>query len=252
MKQVKLTLLKSLIIEAVKGETLIKGRIDKATDDKASALAYQEEAGDEQFHERKLLRTMHTSLSKLKTKIGDYLEGICSSSGDNIFGDIESDNDAIELSILVSDRFNESFLDPLAKLCSKYIEDHMLYLWWGTFNQKQAEFYRVLCQSDLDDIMSCFTKTAPAVPVPTYTDHITTQLGSTYVCYQGDDLTLTYEVSDGCMDDVSIRLGNGNLQVTGKREKSFVLKALRSGICDAVLYSQHNDAISTEVTIVVK
>ena len=247
-----MTLLKSVILEAVKGETLIKGRVDKATDDKASALAYQEEAGDEHFHERKLLRTMHTSLSKLKSKIGDYLEGYYSDSGDNIYGEIENDNDSIELDMLVSERFNESFLDPLAKLCSKFIEDHMLYLWWGTFNQKQADFYRVLWMSDLDDIMNCFTKTAPSVPAFTYTERIDTQMGNLFECNLGEELTLTYEVSDGCVDDVCISLSSGILKQVGKRNRSFILRAMRTGVCPATLYSKHKDSVYKDVTIIVR
>ena len=250
MKKIQLNLVISLIMESVKGETIIKGKIDKAVDDKASALAFNEEAGNEEFHERKLLRTLHSSVSKLKTKIGDYLEGKFSTSSDNISSEIKGDTDSILITLLVSDRFNESFVDPLAKLCSKYIEDHMLYLWWGTFNQKQADFYKSLLETDLEDILSCFTKTAPEIPSTKFPSHITTQMGSLYECNKGDEITLTYEVSDDVIDDVEISLWDGNFKVIGKRNQSFILKALSVGVSKAILYSKHNDTVECQITII--
>lgn len=253
MKTITLNLVVSLIMEAVKAETLIKGRVDKATDDKASALAFEEEAGDHEYHNRKLYRTMHTSFSRLVSKIGDYVENVFASSADNIFYQKEpNDNDVITLHLSVSDRFNESFCDPLAKLCSKFIEDHMLYLWWGTFNVKQAEFYNKLVEADIEDIRACFTKTSPAVPTTSYTSYINTQLGDTYRVKRGDVFSLTYLVSDSCIDDVEIEITDFNaLQILGKKGQTFSLKALRTGIVTAVLYSRHDNTVNHSVKIIV-
>ena len=45
MKTIRLNIIKSTIIDAIKSETFIKGLADKATDDRASMIAYQEAAG---------------------------------------------------------------------------------------------------------------------------------------------------------------------------------------------------------------
>ena len=47
MRTIVLNLIPSLIIEAVKGETYLKGKVDKSADERASALAYNEQAGDD-------------------------------------------------------------------------------------------------------------------------------------------------------------------------------------------------------------
>lgn len=252
MKNITLTLVISVIMEAVKAETHIKGRVDKALDDKAAALAYNEEAGDDTFHERKLYRTMHTSLARLKTIIGDYLDNYANRPADNIVTTVDSDNDAITIRLQVTDRFNTAFSEPLAKLCSKFIEDHMLWLWWGTFNVKQAEFYKVLFEVDINDIMACFNKTAPAVPSTSYTSFITTQMGNTVSVESGEDFTLTYQVSDDCVDDVEAASTNTAIvTVTGKGEKEFYLTAKNTGVAFVRLVSMHDQDITHQVKIIV-
>jgi hypothetical protein len=252
MKTITLNLVISLIMESVKGETHIKGRVDKAIDDKASALAYNEEAGDDQFHERKLFRTMHTSLSKLKTVIGDYVDTYANQTADNIFTIVDKDSDSITIRLLVSDRFNEAMAEPLAKLCSKYIEDHMLFLWWGTFNVKQAEFYNTLLQIDEKDILSCFTKTAPAIPKTSYTSFIDTQMGNKFHAVKGETFTVTYQVSDDCVDDVEAISGNNAVaQVLSKGDKDFKIYAANIGVTYVRMYSRHDEDICHEIKIIV-
>lgn len=251
MQRITLSLVVSLIMEAVKSETLIKGRVDKAVDDKAAELAYQEEAGDQDFHERKLLRTLHTSLAHLKSKIGDYMDTANSSLGDNISYAFVGDNATIEMSLLVSDRFNRAFCDTLAKLCSKFIEDHMLFLWWGTFNVKQAEFYKTLYTMDLTDIVSCFSKTAPAVPTTAYASTITTQMGDTIRADVGEIFTVTYQVMpEDCVDDVEARV-NGYARIGDKIGKSFTVVALNPGVTTLTLYSKHDEDVSKNVKLII-
>lgn len=259
MKTVTLQLVISLIMESVKAETYIKGRIDKSVDDKAAALAYNEEAGDETFHERKLFRTMHTSLSRLKAKIGDYIATAQNGEADNIFSSVAEDNDTITITLNVSDRFNEAFAEPLAKLCSKYIEDYMLFLWWGTFNVKQAEFYRTIAEVDMQDILSCFAKTSPYIPETNYTSTITltdppfieTQLGSTIRVKTGESFTVTYQTDDSCVDDVMARSDSPYVQPGQKRGKSFTLKAVSPGVSVVTLFSRHDEDIRKDISIIV-
>lgn len=251
-KKITLRLVISLIMEAVKGETLIKGRVDKATDDKAAALAYQEEAGDEQFHVRKLYRTMYTSLEELKGVMGDYLDSGTLSGGDNVYTVVSTDTDSIELTLSVSDRFNNSFVSSLARLCSKYIEDKMLFLWWGTFNQKQAEHYARLVESDEKAVQRCFTKTAPEVPSTPYTTSIRTDMGDVYRIPVNSEDTLTYIIDSACLDDVeAVSDSPGVLSLGGRVKNGFTVVSHGAGMARVTLYSRHDEDVSHTVTVVV-
>ena len=70
-----LTLQRSVIMDAVKTDTHIKGTIDKSADGNASVVAYNETAGDDAHHERKLDRTLVSSTEKLVSEISDMLSG---------------------------------------------------------------------------------------------------------------------------------------------------------------------------------
>ena len=49
MKTIQLILLRSTILDAVKSETLITSNSDRAADEKATRLAYHEQAGDDEY-----------------------------------------------------------------------------------------------------------------------------------------------------------------------------------------------------------
>ena len=65
MKQIQLHLIPSLIIERAKNETYLKGKIDKVTQQNAEPLAYNEQMGDEIFHERKAQAALIAGLESL-------------------------------------------------------------------------------------------------------------------------------------------------------------------------------------------
>lgn len=245
--QIRLNLVKSLIIEAVKAETYIKGEIDKASAQGTNKFAYNEQAGNDEYHERKLIRTMNTALGELKGLLSNYLNN----SGDNIADNITSgtdatDNDVIFIELNVSDRFNKAYSDPLAKLCSKYIEDKMLVLWWGAINPNQAAFYSNLVVSDVDSIEKCFNKTAPSAPKTGYTTSIQGQAQSIDVAV-GESVHYEYTIDKGCTDDISFYVKGpevlevfwvkpGVIRITRKAEGDDVNRV--------VLYSTHNHHVS--------
>ena len=81
-KKLTLTINKSVVIDAVKTDTHIKGTIDKSMDDNASRVAYNESAGDDEYHERKLDRTFVASSENLVAEISDMLSGNSEVSSD--------------------------------------------------------------------------------------------------------------------------------------------------------------------------
>lgn len=246
---IKLNLVLSLILEAVKAETHIKGQIDRAIDEKAAKVAYQEEAGDEQFHERKLMRGIYTSLDALKTEIAPYLASYGGTQGDNMVSVVNEATDSITITLEVSNSFNTSFTDSLARLCSKYIEDSTLVLWWGTFNGTQAQYYTALQAADSLAIAKCFVKKAPqAVPVA-YTENLSV-LGSGIEVEVGEETTITYSIDENAIDDIEID-PRCNFIHWRRVKGGFAIKATCTGFTCARLYSLHNDDVECEVDILV-
>lgn len=100
MKTIQLTILRSTIIDAVKSETLITSNADRAADEKATRLAYQEAIGDDDFVERKLERDMLTAAEELKTFFSDYVMQSKQSTADNAVMLDMSDNAADRKSVV--------------------------------------------------------------------------------------------------------------------------------------------------------
>ena len=159
-KTLKIEILRSVIVDAVKTDTHIKGTIDKSLDERASRAAYNETAGDEAYHERKIDRTITASAENLVAEISDMLSGNAEVQAD--FDDTEK----IKINVGVDARFNTSFAPTLARLSSEYITNYVLVLWWGaiTNGQNQVQFYTQLSNSYLNSIRKCFNKMAPTAP----------------------------------------------------------------------------------------
>lgn len=245
-KTILLSLVKSKILENVKNETYFRGQVVKAADPKAIGEAYHEQAGNEVYQERILERGLYTNLSTLKTHLSDYLSSTGSSSADNI-GSTE-EGDIIKLSLVVSDRFNNGYTDPLAKLCSKYIEDSMLVDWWRPVNEKQAALYSQFTEKDLQDIRRCFNKTAPVAPTVPYTTYIRTT-GSAIEIEIGEEDTITYTISDGAIDDIECRVEDMKLIEIGRSEEGFTIIGKQRGHTYIELYSRHNPELTRTIHV---
>ena len=165
-KTLTIEILRYVIVDAVKTDPHIKGTIDKSIDEKASRVAYNETAGDEAYHLRKIDRTITASAENLVAEISDMLSGNTEINPDY------SDPSKIKISVGVDARFNTSFAPTLARLSSEYITNYVLVLWWGaiTNGQNQVQFYSQLSNSYLNYIRKCFNKVAPAAPTKKGTD----------------------------------------------------------------------------------
>lgn len=248
--KIKLTLYKSVILEAIKAETYLKGIIDKSADDKAIAVAYHETAGDEQVHERKLSRCIEGALAALKTRLSPYLDSSNSTAGHNIYS--ESQDDVIYLYLTVSNRFNQSMVEPIAKLCSKYIEDWSLFSWYGGIGDKnQTGFYQDLLAMDFRNITEAISKKSPVVVKIPYTSKIELSVGTGLTLYDGEEVKVTYELDEGAVDDIEI-LPLGACVAARRDLDCFVIRAIFPGYAKCVIYSKHDDAnIRKEIDIVV-
>lgn len=246
---VKLTLIKSLIIEAVKNETFLRGQLDKAADEKAIAVAYHEQAGNETYQERLLSRGLYANLEELKTHLSDYLSTSGYSSADNNIGtDEEGDN--IIISLIVSDRFNKGYTTSLARLSAEYIENGMLMDWWKPINEKQSALYGQFVERNLAAIKRCFNKTAPVAPTYQYTTSLSVT-GSAIDIGVGEEHTVTYVISDGAIDDIEVRLEDANICSVGRSEEGFTVIGRQLGHTYMELYSRHNEQLSRMLHIYV-
>lgn len=246
---IQLTLIKSLIMNSVKNETFLRGQVQRAADQKLIAESYHEQAGDEEYQERILARGLATNLADLLTHFSDYLASSGQSSGDNII-DYDEEDDNIVISLVVSDRFNKGYTDSLAKLSAKYIEEAMLMDWWKPINEKQSALYAQFVERDLAAIKRCFNKTAPKAPSVPYTTLLNV-VGSAICIGPGEEATVTYELSDGAIDDIEIRIEDNTIINAGRSEQGFTVIGKLRGHTYITLYSRHNPDLERMIHVYV-
>ena len=239
---IKLTLSEDLIIESVKNETFFRGNVVKAADQKAIAEAYHEQAGDDEYQERLIRRALYSALEELKTHLSDYLSTSGYSAADNSIESSINDGNII-INLKVSERFNQAYTQSLARLSSKYIEESILMDWWKPINEKQSALYAQFVERNLQSIRRCFNKTAPKVASVPYTTYLRTT-GSAFELEEGEEATVTYEISDGAIDDIECRVEDTTLIDVGRSEDGFTVTGKHRGHTWIQLYSRHNEELN--------
>lgn len=268
-KIVKITLIRSLAVNSAKNETFLKGMLDKAASDKAITVAYHEQAGDEEYHERMLARAFYTSVEKLKTWFADYLTG-SGSVADNPLVDNE-ETETKEIILTVSDRFNDSYVKTLARLAQKYVEDRMVHLWWSSIDEKKSAFYAQLAEEGLEGIRRCFSKTAPTAPTYDFPTAITlrypvvtasapgtvvpaaTLYESPILIAIGQNTEISYTISgeEGRMpiDDILVRCDNSCCSAYLNDNGMWCVGGTKKGIAIVTLFSRHNDQVRASFAV---
>ena len=245
---ITLTLYKTQIIESVKNETFLRGTFDKAADVRAVQMAYVEQAGDEEYHKRLLLRSLSTSLEELKSYLSDYLSATGGSTGDNVIED-DSD-DVVTLTLVVGERFNYGYTDSIARLSAKFIEEVMLMDWWRPINEKQSSLYAKFVERDLASIRRCFNKTAPSAPSYKYPTSLKVH-GSAINIGVGEEHTVTYTISAGAIDDIEVRIGDIHICGSGRNSEGFTIYGRNHGVTYIQLYSRHNQELNQNIQVYV-
>ena len=230
MKTITLNILRSVVMDGVKIDTHIRGLIDKSADEKATSLAYQETAGDEDEHERKLFASMVSAAESLPTIFSDYLGYKQQSNGDNSVIVSFDDTDKIVYSLFVSDRFNENYTESLARLSSSYISLSMLMDWYDVVNPKQSEIYEKAASKKLMDIKRCFNKLPPSPPKYPFTQNLTTDKDEVAITLPKDyfkversmseliahEVVINYTIDDNTVDDVVYNTNIGNFAIVNR------------------------------------
>lgn len=279
-KNIKVTIIKSLIINTVKNITFKKGLIDKGADPRITVPAYHEQAGDEEYHERLLQRGYYTNVELLKTRLGDYLDGTGDIADDPLISDYEQDGTNI-LILKVSDRFNDGYVKSLARLCSRFIEDSMIADWYAILDDKKSAYFNAIAEKDMASIQQTFTKTAPVAPrykyptaihirypvitgiddIPGYItpdnkETIQPELlyNNPFIIAIGQDTEISYtlegENGEKPLDDIIVRCDNPSCCTPRiERNGEWSLHADKYGFAIVTLLSRHNDSVFVSFAI---
>ena len=263
MKTITLNILRSVVMDEVKIDTHIRGLIDKSTDERATSLAYQETAGDEDEHERKLFASMVSAAESLSTIFSDYLGYKQQSNGDNSVIVSFDDTDKIVYTLFVSDRFNENYTESLARLASSYISLSMLMDWYDVVNPKQSEIYEKAASKKLMDIKRCFNKLPPSPPKYPFTQNLTTDKDEVVITLPKNyfkversmselishEVVINYTIDDNTVDDVVYNTNIGNFAIVNRATFGAVnIVPTGTGKGVIVIWSRHMEA-TTRKTI---
>ena len=171
MATLTLTLNGGDIKKAVKADTYITGQIDKSVDMvKNAALAYNEQAGDDSYHEVKLYRTMKGAVGKFEANMAEYVDP---GSGHVAVSDTltaATSDDNFNIVIPVGSRFYDAFANTLSTLAQEYIINMMLYSWWQSIKTPLAKDYYQFAQESLEMVRKTLSKTPPETSLADYTD----------------------------------------------------------------------------------
>jgi len=157
MATLTITLSKAAVVEAVKGDTYITSSVDRGVDSvKNAGVAYNEAAGDDAHHEKKIERFIKTAVSKFAAELAEFVD---TASGGSITTTISTD---ITITMTVTARYNSGLADPLSGIALEYIVNMALYGWWMSIKPELAKSFAALATDSLVYVRKCFAKTAPA------------------------------------------------------------------------------------------
>ena len=119
----------------------------------------------------------------------------------------------------------------------------MLMDWWKPINEKQSALYAQFVERDLAAIKRCFNKTAPIAPTYQYPTSLKV-VGSAIDIGVGEEHTVTYEISDGAIDDIEVRIEDMKLIDAGRTDEGFTIIGKQLGHTYIQLYSRHNEDLN--------
>lgn len=155
MATLTITVPKAAVVEAVKGDTYITSSVDRGIDAvKNAGVAYNEAAGDDTHHEKKIERLIKGAVSKFAAELSEFVD---TASG-TITTTIGTD---ITITMTVTSRYQSGLANPLSGIAQDYIVNMTLYGWWMSIKPEMAKNFAALAQDSLIYVKKCFSKTAP-------------------------------------------------------------------------------------------
>lgn len=155
MATLTITVAKAAVVEAVKGDTYITSSVDRGADSvKNAGIAYNEAAGDDAHHEKKVDRLIKGAVSKFAAELSEFVD---TASG-TITTSISTD---ITITMTVTGRYNAGLANPLSGIAQDYIVNMAIYGWWMSIKPELAKNFAALASDALVYVRKCFAKTAP-------------------------------------------------------------------------------------------
>ena len=150
-----ITIPKAAVVEAVKGDTYITSSVDRGADSvKNAGVAYNEAAGDDTYHDKKIDRLIKGAVSKFAAELAEFVD---TASG-SITVAISTD---ITITMTVTSRYNSGLAGPLSGIAQDYIVNMAIYGWWMSIKPELAKNFAALATDALVYVRKCFAKTAP-------------------------------------------------------------------------------------------
>lgn len=250
---ITLRLVPSLIVETVKTDTFIRGKIEKAGAENAEALAYNKQAGDDEFHERKIQSAIVQAAEEVRSRIAAIVSpGIrFGYEEESTTLNIDFDNDVIELAFYASSRLNPTLANTMARTAQRYIADKVLADWFIVFDAQQSAAYQQAATQDMAVLMRSFNRMPPTLPPCPYPRFIHFDEKEVTVTV-GQTVRLSYDVlppparndvaifqRTPTLSDVKNDLANRSITITGTYPGHELI----------TLYSVHDDSVSTTLKI---
>ena len=155
MGTLTITIPKAAVVEAVKGDTYITSSVDRGADSvKNAGVAYNEAAGDDTYHDKKIDRLIKGAASKFAAELAEFVD---TASG-SITIAISTD---ITITMTVTSRYNSGLAGPLSGIAQDYIVNMAIYGWWMSIKPELAKNFAALATDALVYVRKCFAKTAP-------------------------------------------------------------------------------------------
>lgn len=250
---ITLRLVPSLIIETVKTDTFIRGKIEKAAAENAEAMAYNKQAGDDDFHERKIQSAIVQAVEEVRSRIAAIV-----SPGIRFHYEEESttlridfDEDIIELAFYASSRLNPTLANTMARTAQRYVADKVLADWFIVFDAQQAAAYQQAAANDMATLMRSFNRMPPTLPPCPYPRFIHFDEKEVTITV-GQTVRLSYQVlPPPARNDVAVFQRKPTLSDVKNdlANRQLTITATYPGREQLTLYSVHDDSVRTTLNI---
>lgn len=220
-KQLTINLNKELIFEAVKADTFLTGKDVKSQNAVQNASrAYNMQAGDDTYQERKLSRTLTEAVGALEANLAEFVDSAVDNGITNTLSEAGEDG-AFTITVIVSDRYNSGLAHPIASLSQGYIVNKMLYFWWQPIDSSLAKDYLNFSDESLVNITRCLAKTAPATSTQSYED-VTGQVDGES---DSSKTTRTGDIADYSAADDSFEVNTAEILDTYQTQGNVIISA---------------------------
>lgn len=154
-----ITVPKAAVIESVKGDTYITSSVDRGLDHvKNAGVAYNEAAGDDNHHDKKIDRLIKGAVSKFAAELSEFVD---TATGTITIAIPSGSTGNITIAATVTSRYLEGLANPLSGIAQDYIVNMAIYGWWISIKPELAKSFAALAADALVYVRKCFAKKAP-------------------------------------------------------------------------------------------